>query len=104
MDVTTSAFSFTQVILAWTLLGLLLTWLITFAILALRSFFTKKAGWEDTPTLSSSFPALSIHTQKHAARTALISAHSPLEVSISSNSTEIEEKGSSRDIGSAHLR
>ncbi len=103
MDVTTSAFSFTQVILTWTLLGVLLTWLITFAILALRSFFTKKAEWEDTLTLSGAFPALSIHTQKHAAGTALVSAHSPVEVSISSNSTEIEEKGSSRDTGSTHI-
>ena len=103
MDVTTSAFSFTQVILTWTLLGLLLTWLITFAILALRSFFTKKAEWEDTLTLSGAFPALSIHTQKHAAGTALVSAHPPVEASISSNSTENEEKGSSRDIGSAHI-
>ena len=95
MDVTTSAFSFTQVILAWTLLGLLLTWLITFTILALRSFFAKKAEWEDTLTLSGAFPALTIiYTPKHAAGTALVSAHSPVEVSISSNSTEIEEKGS----------
>ena len=103
MDVTTSAFSFTQVILAWTLLGLLSTWLITFSILALRSLFTNKAEWEDTLTLSGSFPALSRYTQKHAAGTALVSAHSPLEVLISSNSTEIEEKGSSRDTGSAHI-
>jgi hypothetical protein len=103
MDVTTSAFSFTQVILAWTLLGLLLTWLITFSVLALRSFFTKKAEWEDTLTLSGAFPALSIYTQKHAVGTALISAHRPAEVLISSNSTENEEKGSSRDTGSAHI-
>jgi hypothetical protein len=40
---------------------------------------------EDDPT---------IYTQKHAAGTALVSAHSPVEVSISSNSTENEEKGS----------
>src|SRR5215470_2849889 len=99
MDVTTSAFSFTQVILAWTLLGLLLTWLITFAILALRSFFTKKARWEDTLTPSGSLPALSMPAQKHAAGTVLVSAHSAVEVSIPSNSTEIEEKGSPRDIG-----
>lgn len=77
MDITTSAFSFTQVILAWTLLGILLTWLITFAILALRSFFTKKAEWEDTLTSSGAFPAVSIYTQKHTAEAALVSAHSP---------------------------
>src|SRR5215470_5717781 len=103
MDVTTSAFSFTQVILIWTLLGLLLAWLITFSILALRSFFTKNAEWEDTLTSSRSFPALSIHTQKYAARAAPGSAYSPVEVLISSNSPEIEEKGSTRDIGSARI-
>ncbi len=50
MDPTTSTFSFTQVILVWTLLGLLLTWLITFIVLALRSFVAKKTEWEDTAT------------------------------------------------------
>lgn len=47
MDVTTSTFSPTQMILAWTLLGLLLIWFITFTVLALRAFITKKAEWED---------------------------------------------------------
>jgi hypothetical protein len=47
MDVTTSTFSPTQMILVWTLLGLLLTWFITFTVLALLAFITKKAEWED---------------------------------------------------------
>jgi hypothetical protein len=69
MDVTTSTFSPTQVILAWTLLGLLLTWLITFTVLALHAFVSKKAEWKDLPTRSKPFPAIpkpstpAMHTQ-----------------------------------------
>ena len=59
MNITTSTFSITQMILAWTLLGMLLTWLITFTILALRSFVKKKAEWEDFSTPSRPLPALS---------------------------------------------
>jgi len=73
MDPTTSTFSFTQVILVWTLLGLLLTWLITFIVLALRSFVAKKTEWEDTATLSGAFPSI-------ATPAVLVSAHSPVEV------------------------
>ena len=77
MDVTTSAFSFTQVILIWTLLGLLLTWLITFTILALRSFFTKKAEWEDTLTLSGAFPALNSFHPHHLEHYTTSTFHTP---------------------------
>ena len=79
MDVTTSAFSFTQVILAWTLLGLLLTWLITFSILALRSFFTKKAEWEDTLTLSGAFPALMSFQVDHLLHYTTSTDHTPFQ-------------------------
>src|SRR5258708_33190587 len=79
MDVTTSAFSFTQVILAWTLLGLLLTWLITFTILALRSFFAKKAEWEDTLTLSGAFPALVTLEVHHLLHHTTSTDHTPLQ-------------------------
>jgi hypothetical protein len=80
MDPTTSTFSFTQVILVWTLLGLLLTWLITFIVLALRSFVAKKTEWEDTATLSGAFPSIATPAQEHAVETVLVSAHSPVEV------------------------
>lgn len=59
MNVTTSSFSPAQMILAWTLLGLLLSWLILFTILALREFVMKKAEWEDLPTPSRPIPAIS---------------------------------------------
>lgn len=60
MNVTTSSFSATQMILAWTLLGLLLSWLIIFTALALRDFVKKKADWEDLPTPSRPIPAISV--------------------------------------------
>ncbi len=69
MNVTTSAFSPTQMILAWTLLVLLLTWLITFSVLALRVYANRKAEWEDLPMPTVPYPAISTHsiqsTQTH---------------------------------------
>ena len=59
MNVTTSTFSLAQMILAWTLLGLLLSWLIIFTVLALRSFVMKKDEWEDLPTPSTPSQAVS---------------------------------------------
>ncbi len=61
MNVTTSAFSLTQMILAWTLLALLVGWLIIFAALALRVFF-KNAEWEDLPTPSRPHPAIYVQS------------------------------------------
>ncbi len=60
MNVTTSAFSPAQMVLAWILLGLLLTWLITFTVLALHVFVSNKnKEWNELPTPSRSFPAIS---------------------------------------------
>jgi hypothetical protein len=59
MNVTTSSFSLTQMILAWTLLGLLLSWFIIFTALALREFVIKNAEWEDLPTPTGPIPAFS---------------------------------------------
>ena len=59
MNVTTSSFSPIQMILAWTLLGLLFSWLIIFTALALREFVMKKAEWEDLPTPTRPIPAVS---------------------------------------------
>jgi hypothetical protein len=59
MNVTTTSFSPTQMILAWTLLGLLLSWLIIFTALALREFVNKKVEWEVLPTPSRPIPTIS---------------------------------------------
>lgn len=98
MDPTTSTFSFTQVILVWTLLGILVTWLITFIVLALRSFVAKKTEWEDTATLSGAFPSIATPTQERAVETVLVSAHSPVEVPGTVTSTG-EKREPFRDIG-----
>jgi hypothetical protein len=55
-------------ILAWTLLGLLVGWLILFAALSLRVFVMKNADWEDLPTPSRPVPVISLRhadTQRH---------------------------------------
>jgi hypothetical protein len=58
MNVTTTSFSPTQTILAWTLLVLLLSWFIIFTALALREFIVKKVEWEDVPTPSRPIPTI----------------------------------------------
>jgi hypothetical protein len=96
MNVTTSAFSLTQMILAWTLLGLLVGWLIIFAVLSLRVFFMKNADWEDLPTPSRPVPVISLRpadTQRHYIGVAtgdVLSQHTNSE--------------SSRDFGTTHSR
>ncbi|HLH64024.1 MAG TPA: hypothetical protein VKV20_20295 [Ktedonobacteraceae bacterium] len=49
----------TQLLLVWTLLGLLLTWLIVFAVLAFRSSPKEKIEPDTMPTPSRSFPVVS---------------------------------------------
>lgn len=58
MDPSTS-FTLTQMILAWTLLGILLVWMITAAVLALKGLPREKLEVTDTPTPARSFPAVS---------------------------------------------
>ena len=49
----------TQAILICTFLGFLVTWMITFAVLAIRPFSIKRTLLEDLPTPSGSLPAIS---------------------------------------------
>jgi hypothetical protein len=49
MNVSTTSFSPTQVILACILLIMLLSWLIIFSALAIRDYLMKKVDWEDIP-------------------------------------------------------
>ncbi len=60
MNVSTTSFTPTQMILAWTLLVLLLSWFILFTALALRDFVRNKVEWEDLATPSRSIPIVSI--------------------------------------------
>ena len=54
-----------QVLLVWTLLGLLLTWLLIFTVLALRSSTREKADHSDLPIPSRSLPTLSAPATLH---------------------------------------
>ncbi len=63
MNVSTTSFSLTQMILAWTLLVLLLSWFIIFTVLAIRDYVIKKVEWEDIPTSSRPIPIVGV-TQK----------------------------------------
>ena len=58
MNVSTTSFSPIQMILAWTLLVLLLSWFILFTALALRDFVMKKVEWEDLSTPSRPIPII----------------------------------------------
>ncbi len=49
----------TQLVLTWTLLGILLIWMVTFAVLALRPHSSKKVALENFPTPSHPIPLVS---------------------------------------------
>lgn len=50
----------TQMILAWSLLGTLLVWLVIFATLALRNRQLEQNDVDELPTPAHSFPAISV--------------------------------------------
>ena len=64
MNVSTTSFSPTQMILAWTLLILLLSWLIIFTALPIRDYVKKKVEWEDIPTPSRPIPIIGIQQKE----------------------------------------
>ncbi len=73
MNVTTSTFTGTQMILAWTLIGLLVSWLIIFAALSLRVFVMKNTEFEDLPSPFRPLPTISAQptdSQPHYVRIA----------------------------------
>ena len=80
----------TQIILAWTLLGALLVWLVIFAILALRTQQSELNDVDEMPTPAHSFPAITaqvMHSQTTVAQVGMqISNTQPQMASISSHS------------------
>ncbi len=54
----------TQVVLTWTLLGLLLTWMITFTVLALRPNTTQHSALDEVPISHTSPPRLHVITSQ----------------------------------------
>jgi hypothetical protein len=57
MDPSTN-FSLTQLVILWTLLGFLLTWMVVFTVLALRSH-SRETWPEDVPAPSRPHPGIS---------------------------------------------
>ena len=95
MEVSTTSFSPTQMLLAWTLLVLLLSWFIIFAALALRNVFMKKDTWEDEFVSSKPIPIIGIQSiEAHSnlvgtAKNTLHNEHSNIERSRDSDSSLI---------------
>ena len=50
----------TQMILAWSLLGALLLWLVIFAVLAVRAQHIEQNDVDELPTPAGSFPAITL--------------------------------------------
>ena len=50
----------TQMILAWSLLGALLVWLVIFAVLALHARQVEQKDADELPTPAHSFPAITV--------------------------------------------
>ena len=65
----------TQMILAWTLLGALLVWLIIFATLALRTHHIEQNDVDELPTPAGSFPAISVQGMHQQAMLGQIGKH-----------------------------
>jgi len=51
-----------QLVLTWTLFGILLIWMVTFAVLAIRPHSSKKVALDDFPTPSHPIPLVSAPT------------------------------------------
>ena len=60
MNVSTTSFSPTQMILALTLILMLSSWFIIFTALAFHDFVMNKVEWENIPTPSRPIPIISV--------------------------------------------
>ena len=60
MNVSTTSFSPTQMILALMLILLLSSWFIIFTALTFRDFMMKQVEWENIPTPSRPIPIISV--------------------------------------------
>ena len=70
----------TQMFLAWTLLGILLVWLVIFAALALRTRRIEPIDLDELPTPAGSFPAITmqvIHQQNTLAQVGIPVSNAP---------------------------
>ena len=64
-----TAIAITQTVLDWTLFGVLLAWMVTFAVLALHANPTSTINAEELPTPAYSFPVTTAPTSLHVVAT-----------------------------------
>ena len=64
MNVSTTSFSPAQMILAWILIILLLSWFSIFTTLAIHDYLKRKVEWEDIPLSSGSVPIIGVLPQE----------------------------------------
>jgi hypothetical protein len=64
MNVSTTSFSPAQMILAWTLILLLLSWFSIFTALAIHDYLKRKVEWEDIPSSSRPIPIIDVLPQE----------------------------------------
>lgn len=64
MNVSTTSFSPAQMILAWTLIILLLSWFFIFTALAIHDYLKRKVEWEDIPASSKPIPIIGVLPQE----------------------------------------
>ena len=83
----------TQMILAWTLLGILLTWLGVFAAMAFRLRPFEHIETDDVPTPPGSFPIISVQAAHPQQNLASVSAH------VASTYTSVSNTETTRDVG-----
>ena len=76
-----------QEIIIWVLLGCLMAWMVTFAVLAFRSESQQSATPDELPTPANSFPAV------HASMTLHVIAQPQLPATLASGSHDTGEMG-----------
>lgn len=76
-----------QEIIVWVLLGCLIAWMVTFAVLAFRSESQQSATPDDLSTPTNSFPTV------HASMTLHVITPPPLPASLASGSHDSGEMG-----------
>lgn len=88
----------TQMILAWTLLGILLTWLVVFATLAFRPRPAKRSESDDAATPARSFPIISVQNMPPQQTLAPVAAQVASNGAVNQVTTAVNAE-STRDAG-----
>lgn len=82
MDVSTTSFSPTQMILAWILILLLLSWFFIFTTLAIHDYLKRKVELEDLPASTGPIPIVGkLRPEEHRKAVEVAGSASPHDLS-----------------------